>query len=963
MAAHRSAQPPTSREMRRFHSARRSPGANLRYANLRLKLHHGSPTLRAEAMKRPLLPVALLFSAGIALADVVETPLVPLFGAAGGLSVLALVWPRARPLLLAAAVFFAGWVNLSWRAATLSPHDLRTLAGETPVLVSLRGTLAATPAQRVRVRDDQEVWRTLAPLEVSAIRFGPRGWQPARGTVQTSTRGMSLTNWFAGQAAEVTGVLARPPGPVAPGLFDYSAYLNRQGICYELKVEAENEWQASGPLNPPPWTEQFRRWAQGTLARGLPAEDEPLKLQWAMMLGWKTALTDEVSEPFMRSGTAHIFAISGLHIVLIAGVLATLLQVVNLPRGACGTLVIPLIWFYTAATEWQASAIRATIMMTIILAGWILRRPGDLLNSLMAAACFILVWDPRQLFQASFELSFCVVLSLALLQPALKKIQQEMFEAGPAAPEAERPWWQRLIPRGPLRPDPLLPPHLRPVWHRRLQGGIHGVLDSLVVSLAAWMGSWPLIAWYFHLFTPASLLANLIVVPLSGLALMSGLGSVICGAWLPWPGELFNHAGWFFMVCMTKASEWAADLPGGYYYVAAPGLALVALFYGALCALLGGWFRERFRWWVAGGLGLLAAAWVGLNIHARAATRITILPLNGGDAVWVDAPGRADDWLIDCGDSLSSQFVTTPFLRAQGVGALPRLALSHGDVRHTGGATNLFKDFAVEELLISPIRFLSQPYRHAVAAWTNAHHPVRILKAGDHWGAWTVLHPKAGDRFSQADDNALVLRAAWNGCRVLFCSDLGSLGQSALLRQPRDLRADILVAGMPKGGEPAHDALLDAVQPRLIVIADADSPATERVSPGLRARLVRRHVPVLFPAGKQSGDPGTAARPLRRARHDRAQVQLRGRRLDSATEFFADLRFLNAECGVFTEESAGKVAQLRLWVIRPVLPPKGGTPCPSGAICSLSHGPGNMPHSALRTRLAEPVRLLTFEYQ
>lgn len=105
---------------------------------------------------------------------------------------------------------------------------------------------------------------------------------------------------------------------------------------------------------------------------------------------------------------------------------------------------------------------------------------------------------------------------------------------------------------------------------------------------------------------------------------MSGLGSVICGAWLPWPGELFNHAGWFFMVCMTKASEWAADLPGGYYYVAAPGLALVALFYGALCALLGGWFRERFRWWVAGGLGLLAAAWVGLNIHARAATRITI---------------------------------------------------------------------------------------------------------------------------------------------------------------------------------------------------------------------------------------------------------------------------------------------------------------------------------------------------
>src|SRR6266516_4293447 len=81
----------------------------------------------------------------------------------------------------------------------------------------------------------------------------------------------------------------------------------------------------------------------------------------------------------------HIFAISGLHIALIAGILVSLLRVLQIPRGLCGWMVIPLIWFYTAATGWQSSAIRSTIMMSVIIAGWAIKRPSDLLNSLAAA--------------------------------------------------------------------------------------------------------------------------------------------------------------------------------------------------------------------------------------------------------------------------------------------------------------------------------------------------------------------------------------------------------------------------------------------------------------------------------------------------------------------------------------------------------------------------------------------------
>lgn len=776
-------------------------------------------------MKRPMLPVALWFSAGILAAHFVEISLPALFTLAFACGFLSLCWPQARAVLLGALVFFTGWVNLTCRTSVLSPHDLRALLNEQPALVTLRGTLCGAPSQRVVEREGEELWHTLAPVEVNAIRIGQRPWQPARGTVQTSTKGNSLTNLFSGQPVEVNGVLAPPPGPLAEGLFDYRAYLAGAGIYYQLKVGAEEDWQAVGPLQLPPWTERFRLWAQKTLARGLPETDEVLKLQWAMVLGWKTALTGEVSAPFMRSGTMHIFAISGLHIALIAGILLALFRLFNLPRGLCGAVVIPLIWFYTAATEWQASAIRSTVMMTIIIAGWSLRRPCDLLNSLAGAAFVILLWDPQQVFQASFQLSFGAVASLALILPPLDNIR--------------RSW---------LQTDPWLPDQLRPRWQRALLWGANHFTQALATSLAASVGTLPLIAYYFHLFTPCSLLANVVVVPLSSLALMSGLGGVICGDWLPWATELFNHSGWFFMLCMVRASAWFAHWPGAYAYVSAPGLLTLIAFYIVLLAALGGGFAPRFRWWTTVGIGAFAAVWVGAWLQRGAITRITILPLSGGHAVWVDAPGRRNDWLIDCGNGLEAERVTTPFLHGQGVNTLPSLVLTHGDVRHVGGSTNLAHNFAIDGIGAGPVWFRSPSYRHFIQTWTNSHRRITEMRAGDRLDGWTVLHPSAGDRFAQADDNAVVLRrdGGPDAPSVLLCSDLGPLGQNALLARRTDLRAEIVISGLPTKGEPLHDALLDAIQPRFIVIADADYPASERASPKLKMRLRRRGVMVLY---------------------------------------------------------------------------------------------------------------------
>jgi len=630
--------------------------------------------------------------------------------------------------------------------------------------------------------------------------------------------------YFAGQTVEIVGVIAQPSAPVAEGLLDYQTYLRRQGIYFSLKAHAPDDWKLLSTNTARPVSDRFLAWSQATLARGLPDVDEPLKLLWAMTLGWRPALTSEVSAPFMQSGTMHIFAISGLHIALIAGILVAILRAMQLPRFWCGVAIIPLIWFYTAATGWQPSAIRSTIMMSIVIGGWMLKRPGDLLNSLAAAGLVILVGDPLQLFQASFQLSFFVVLSIALFMPPLEKLRDRL-----------------------LATDPLLPCKLIPRWRRWLNAVGRVVLTSAAVSFAAWLGSWPLCAYYFHLFSPVTLLANLLVVPASSAALACNLGSLVCGGWLPWATELFNYSGWFWMKLMVGISHAVIKLPQAYFYVRGPTAMDFMIYYGVLFAVLSGVaFNQRWRLPAVVGV-VLIMGFYGWSWHqARQTTTLTVLPLNGGHAVFVQAGKASGNLLVDCGDTNSVEFITQPFLHGKGVNHLARLALTHGDLRDLGGALAVCDAFSVDAVFTSLVRFRSPVYRQTLSVLDRQPQRHREVEPGGSIGNWQVLYPAATNHFPQADDNSLVLLGEIHGLRILLLSDLGRPGQEMLLNGTNDLRADIVVAGLPDKSQPLGNGLLESIRPRVIIVADSDFPATRRAGQALKERLESAGIPVFY---------------------------------------------------------------------------------------------------------------------
>jgi hypothetical protein len=261
-------------------------------------------------MNRPLVSVVLAYAAGLLLAQLYQPPLAWLFAAAILFLLLALAVKHLRTSLIWPLLALAGWVNLEARTAVISPADLQRQLGAEPALVTLRGVLLETPRLKILKLDGVETWRSLARIRTTAISRPGENFSPAADDVLAVTPGILGPAFFAGQSVELSGVIARPGPPLAEGLFDYQNYLATRGIYFQLKTQTTNDWSLRPPIAAsPPLTDRFLDWSRHTLALGLPVEDEPLRLLWAMTLGWRTAFTGDISDPFLRAGTMHLFAI------------------------------------------------------------------------------------------------------------------------------------------------------------------------------------------------------------------------------------------------------------------------------------------------------------------------------------------------------------------------------------------------------------------------------------------------------------------------------------------------------------------------------------------------------------------------------------------------------------------------------------------------------------------------------
>ncbi len=379
--------------------------------------HHRAPLLW---LLGPYLAGLVIAAAGAGLAEPLALGMAVLLGGAA----MAMSFARGRRAtwtwggLLALAAALGG---LGRMQAALDPGGTdarwRGLPEREAILDIALTRLFAVPADSTRqlclgeVTDAAEPLRSLAGRRVC---FAVDTTATPAGALIRSTH------------LRVRGVLRRLDRAAA-ARDGFETFLANAGVGFMLE---RTEVQAV--VQRPGRTEMFlhdlgRRF-ETILRRGLPPDNPATAVYVAMFLGLKSELSDAQKENYLRSGTMHLFAISGLHIAMIAFCLEGLLIMVRVRPAVAAAIGLLALWIFVETTGGTPSARRAFLMVAFVWAGSALRRPANPLASLVASALLVLLWDPLALLSASFQLSYAVVAAVLLYGLPLRHRWQARVE-------------------------------------------------------------------------------------------------------------------------------------------------------------------------------------------------------------------------------------------------------------------------------------------------------------------------------------------------------------------------------------------------------------------------------------------------------------------------------------------------------------------------------------------------------
>ena len=681
--------------------------------------------------------------------------------------------------LIFASLALVLWFRTRWSRAplvmflfmALHAHQIeRTIYH--PLYLDLQAMPGSSKPAYLRARlypwqDGVSLNESRALAEVQSLNWSPQG---PHEMMKAKFRVNLPANFKLTQAGvyELAGNLSLPAEPMNPGQFDQRTYALRAGWIADLKavtvkmIEADS-WAPRFHLLR--WAETSRQWITDALSLGIEEQKRELGVLLAMALGVSEAAGEDVEEAFRGSGTLHIFAISGLHVVMLAGVMGFMLRWSGIGTARSVIWLIGLVFCYAYITGWRPSAARAALMISILLAApWWDRKPM-IQNSLGAALLILLAMDTQQLFGPGFQLSFAVLWAISLFASPLLKMM--------------KPWTEL---------DPFLPPQLASPWARGLSILRQNFAGLVSVSLAAWIGSLPLMLGHFQTLTPVGLIANLILVPASGLSMTLSCASLVLTLLgFTSTQRLTNFLNTLVAQAMIFLTSWFASWP----------LANVTL-------------DLRFE-----------------KNPPAVEMQVFHLP-SGGSAHHLRVGNQ--HWLLDTGDDRSWKNIVSPFLRTQGIDQLDGVILSHSDIKHVGAAalaaqmgsprvhTSIHEPFRTDPPF-SSIRQLARAlpvdslrwHRHVmgdeIPFSCEASLPVSCR----------VLYPMAQDARTRSDDRGLAILIQIGPTRVLWLADAGFVMMNEIIQRHHGLKFDVLIHSQHGTDLSNHHTLMETGRPKLLI--------------------------------------------------------------------------------------------------------------------------------------------------
>jgi competence protein ComEC len=731
---------------------------------------------------------------------------VPALGAALVVACLMLRRARWRILLVAAggALLGAGWA--AWLA-----HG--ALADELAPVDEGRDVTVVGTVDNLPYRFDGGVRFHFAVEQVDggAVRvprrialswyasFRPGNFQGGAGAVPALRPG---ERW------RLTVRLQQPHGNANPHGFDYELWLLEQGVRATGYVRPAGSNERLNAFVPGPRNviERLRHGLREKIERAL--EDRAYApVIVALVVGDQRGIDRQDWQVFSRTGISHLVSISGLHITMIAGLVAWAAAALwrrsfflrhaqlplRLPAQKVGALAgVLAALLYVLLAGFGVPAQRTLYMLCVVALAMWTGRIACVSHVLALAAGIVVLIDPWSVMWPGFWLSFgavAVILYASVGRTGVHKNPGNPYAADPDA----------------RRATPL-------TRRQRLAGALR---SAVITQYAVTLGLVPLTMLLFAQVSVVSPLANALAIPVVSL-LVTPLA--LAGGLLPEPLAtpllLLAHA---LMRHLARLLEWFSAAPLAVWNAPVPPPWMFLL------ALAGTLWLLAPRGWPVRWLG--AFTWLPLllaqpDAPAPGTVRLVAFDVGQGMAVLVETAGHRllyDTGPSYGGDANAGSRVIVPYLRSRGVKGLDGVIVSHGDADHAGGAAAVLANVETRWLLSS------LPGRHPVALAARRH---RHCEAGQRWEwdgiRFEMLHPAAASHADPAlktNARSCTLRIVAPGGTVLLPGDIEARQEAALVARLGDaLRSDVLLVPHHGSGTSSTPAFLAAVRPGVALL-------------------------------------------------------------------------------------------------------------------------------------------------